>query len=359
MKSITIYKIKRILAHIRFKFIIQTSFKNSKKCKEIEGNFSGQRVFIIANGPSLNKTPLYLLKGENILCFNRINLMLERLNFTPNMYMVVDDLLGSDMVDEIKEMISITEHSFFPRVQFGTNITNFKKFYGNNPKIKYLYIHSKQLTSNTFEETIKKGFPWTIIGRTVTVAGLQTMMHLGFSEIYIVGLDMNYVLHKSSTIIGASHAIQSDKDDDPNHFDPRYFGKGRKYHQPVEDTVMSMFNSFEILSAFAKKNGYRIYNATIGGKVECFERINIFELLKEKNAESIFAKLIVDKSGLVLGEIINENIVEPEFFNTINLDHFNINETDIEEAIKKCINDYIPFGPYLNKYILINRKIIK
>lgn len=355
MKSISVYKIKRLLAHIWFRLVIILNFKNNKKCEELKGKFSGRRVFVIGNGPSLNITPLYLLKGEHVLCFNRFNLLLERLNFIPEMYMVVDDLLGSDIQEDIKQMIALTDYSFFPRVQFGTNITDFKKILGSNSKTNWLYIKSTQLSEKTFVETFEKGFPWTIIGRTVAVAGLQTMMHLGFSEIYILGIDMNYVIHNSSTPIGNGHAIRSEKDDDPNHFDPRYFGKGKKYHQPVDDTIKSIFKSFEVVSNYARGHGYKIYNATIGGKVECFDRVNIYEVLKNKNEKHLFTELVKQYTSLDLDEILLLPVISKEEFLNINKDIFVISVSDINEAIKYCVERYIPLGPYQNKYILIKR----
>src|SRR5437868_3558591 len=56
----------------------------------LRGRFAGQRAFLIGNGPSLNRTPLHLLKGERTLCFNRFNLMFDRLGWRPTMYATVD-----------------------------------------------------------------------------------------------------------------------------------------------------------------------------------------------------------------------------------------------------------------------------
>ena len=56
---------------------------------------------------------------------------------------------------------------------------------------------------------------------------------------------MNYRIHKSAKLINSKGIdIQSQNNDDPNHFDPRYFGKGKKYHQPkkyvIENTIKDL-----------------------------------------------------------------------------------------------------------------------
>lgn len=104
--------------------------------------------------------------------------MFERLNFDQNMYMVVDDLLGNDM----REIIGLSDYSFSPRMQFGTNVTNFKKNLSHHRKQHWLYINSLELDEKTLQETIGMGFPHAINGGAVTSTGQQTLMHLGFSE---------------------------------------------------------------------------------------------------------------------------------------------------------------------------------
>ena len=72
-------------------------------------------------------------------------------------------------------------------------------------------------------------------------------MYLGFKEIYLLGVDMNYLNQKSVTKEDKRDWIAKD-DDDPNHFDPRYFGKGKKYHRPrIDDLVLPGYVNAKIL----------------------------------------------------------------------------------------------------------------
>ncbi len=38
--------------------------KEEKTWGQLKDKYKGERVFVVGNGPSLNKTPLYLLKNE-------------------------------------------------------------------------------------------------------------------------------------------------------------------------------------------------------------------------------------------------------------------------------------------------------
>jgi hypothetical protein len=356
-KSIKRIALRIFLETIYFPF----NFKNKARWKQLKDSFNGKRVFLIGNGPSLNHTPLYMLKDEYMMCFNRFPLILERLNFNPYFYMVVDDLLATDIKDDINFMIDKSTYSFFPNIQRGNNVVNFKKIYGPNEKILWLNVRENRLTWRGIREVFSNDLPNVNSGRTVAIAGLQILMHLGFSEIYIVGVDMNYVIHKTAKII-KENGVVSTKDDDPNHFDPRYFGNGRQYHQPVQETMDRMLSSLNKVSLFAKAHGYHIYNATRGGRVECFERVIFENLFPEKDKYALFKELLFDKCGLDLDEI--DKIVpfdlekEDEKLPT-DRDYMIIKEYQVELAIKSLINQYIPLGPYDEKYFLINRRVLK
>jgi hypothetical protein len=81
-------------------------------------------------------------------------------------------------------------------------------------------------------------------------------------------MDHDYVIPKD--FITEGETITS-TGDDPNHFHPDYFGKGKKWHDPHLDRVERTYNYFKIV--FDAKNRI-IKNATVGGKLEVFERID-------------------------------------------------------------------------------------
>ena len=80
-------------------------------------------------------------------------------------------------------------------------------------------------------------------GQTVTYINLQLAFYMGFSEVYLIGIDFSYTIPDSAKIDGLTITSQ---DDDPNHFHPDYFGKGKKWHDPKLHNCLKSYH-------FAKK----------------------------------------------------------------------------------------------------------
>jgi hypothetical protein len=233
--------------------------------------FRGKRAFIIGNGPSLNKTPLHLLKDEITIVFNRFHLMFERIPFRPTFYMCIDSVVVVDIAEDIKsQMLPQVQHAFFPKSH---KEVSYKQLLGNTPKQHWF----------TFDEVngksgVDSGEMFVATSGTVASAALEVLNELGLSPLYLVGVDMDYKGDSSATVHseqareqaralsqsggqlkkqeGGADAVEgksADRDDleredevhlegtadsDPDHFDPRYFGKGRKYKVPNVTTVM-------------------------------------------------------------------------------------------------------------------------
>ena len=98
-----IIRIFRFLAYKVKRFVANDSI-DYKSWQILKMKYHGQRVFLIANGPSLNKTPLHLLKNEITFCMNRFNLMFDRLPWRPDMFGICDDVVILDMLEEISQI---------------------------------------------------------------------------------------------------------------------------------------------------------------------------------------------------------------------------------------------------------------
>lgn len=310
---------------------------NEKKFIAIKGKFEGKRIFIIGNGPSLNHMPLYLLKDEYTMCFNRFPLMNERNNWTTKFYTVVDDLVLKDMHDEInREIVPYVDEAFFPDFH-PSNVTVKGKLIKDAPNVLWFHADKSEFSDQ---------MPNCGINKTVVNAGIQIAAWMGFREIYLIGVDMTFGDQKVKKSNSRNwEAAESDS----NHFDPRYFGKGRKYHNPG---VAEMLEKFEECKKFFDKRGVKIYNAGHGGKLETFPRVNFEEILNktDEEQEQLFMQAIHQ---------IDPNISLSDF------DAYDPEKTDrnfclpTEEGVK-LIKDYIlthiPFGPYKGHYYFLKRE---
>jgi hypothetical protein len=85
-------------------------------------------------------------------------------------------------------------------------------------------------------------------------------------------MDFSYQIRETDEVQGATLISN---EDDINHFHPDYFGKGKKWHDPK---VHNVAKNYEFAKKVYEDNGRAIYNATIGGKLEIFERKEYHDL---------------------------------------------------------------------------------
>lgn len=323
-----------------------------KRWETLKDKYKGKRVFLLGNGPSLNKTPLYLLKDEYKMCFNHFSIMLERLNWHPDFFLTSDNLVLSDLVKDFEKIIPPTKHSFFPGLHFrGNNFIKEIKKYNN----AYWTLH---LHGRGFSHDLPRIYP----GGSVIYEGFQILKYLGFSEVYLLGVDMNYKIHKSANKLEAKGIdIESQHNDDPNHFDPRYFGKGKKYHQPEKYVIDNAIRDLKYVSDKVTNKDFRIINLGFDSKLEVFPR-EIFSSVMDQS-ESL-QKDIFSKHLMTLSESncdTGMEITDFMFLTKMNswnsqIDSFSCHLDIALNLIDKAIFTYIPIGPFDNKYYFLKRK---
>lgn len=249
--------------------------EEKKKLQKLKNKFKGERCFIIGNGPSLNKCDLSLLKNEYTFGVNGIFYKTKEMGFKPTFYMVEDGHVVDDNQDQIneydpdfkffpslyKEKIKASDNTYFFTADLG--------FYrGDHPSF------CKPRFSDDFSEL-------AYCGQSVTYLNLQLAFYLGFKEVYLIGMDFSYSIPGSAIIDGAS--IES-TEDDVNHFHPDYFGKGKKWHDPKVDRVGL---NYEFAKLKFEEDDRWIFNATVGGMLEIFERVDYSSLFKNGGGTSL------------------------------------------------------------------------
>jgi hypothetical protein len=123
-------------------------------------------------------------------------------------------------------------------------------------------------------------------GQSVTYINLQLAFFMGFTEVYLIGMDFHYVIPESHKRKG-NHIISTT--DDPNHFHKDYFGKGKTWKDPKLYRVAMNYRQAKLVYEAV---GRKICNATIGGKLEIFDRVDYEALLREPKTNGIKAKLV-------------------------------------------------------------------
>lgn len=224
-----------------------------KDLEQFRNIHHGQRCFILGNGPSLKQTDLTKLKNEYTFGMNRIYLAFDDMGFETSYYVSVNDLVIEQCANEILEL----------KIPRFVSWRAGKRWLTQQENLFFLYT---TYTEPKFAKDIRNRL-WE--SATVTYVALQIAFFMGFDEVILIGVDHNFETK------GKANTTIISQGDDPNHFHPEYFGKGFRWQLP--DLEMSEVGYRMAKEAF-DKNGRKVLDATIGGKLSIFEKIDYNKL---------------------------------------------------------------------------------
>lgn len=250
---IKIYKLKN--SRLRYKLC-----NEGKKLEKFKNIHNQKRCFIIGNGPSLNVEDLNLLGLNKEITFgtNRIFNIFDKTAWRPTYYCIQDFVLINNIKDKINK-VECKEKFIAINAKWAYNLDfndvnyfylNTERYYPNLPKF-----------SEDISEQIYEGF-------TVTYGAIQLAIYMGFKEIYLLGVDHNYSIH----INNKGEKIKDEKVKD-------YFSNdsNKDMNLPnLENSTLAYMKARE----YCDKNNIKIYNATRGGKLDVFERIDFENVIK-------------------------------------------------------------------------------
>lgn len=228
----------------------------------------GKRVFVIGNGPSLRCEDLDRLNKNREICFgsNSIYKIFKMTKWRPNYLCFIDPIMISSSKTEINEFdgevfLADVYHRYGIDFPNSSNINVVHQ----SADITEMYYPNKP----GFSSDIKKGVCTSF---SVTYFCIQLAAYMGASEIYLLGVD--------NTIAKNIH--------DTKHFASDYMAEaeGTEMLEIVEKVDLSM-NIEMIEKGYMKAeeysitHGFRIFNATRGGVLETFERVNFDSLFEE------------------------------------------------------------------------------
>ena len=232
------------------------------KLKALKDSFpEKERCFVIGNGPSLKDTDLDKLDGEVTFATNGIFLAFDKTKFRPTFYIVEDHLVAEDRRGQINALSGFTK--LFPvNLAYCLDEKPDTIFFNHRPRKSY--PHGFDFSTDASEVTYA--------GCTVTFTALQFAFYMGFKEIYLIGVDCSYSLSAPKKVEKAYNVDIIDlQKDDVNHFHKDYFGKGFRQHDPQ---IEKMLEAYMEAKKITEENECKIYNATKGGKLEIFTRVD-------------------------------------------------------------------------------------
>lgn len=236
---------------------------------EMKDAFRGRRAVIIGNGPSLNRTDLDLLKGECTFGVNGIYYADERLPEPLTFYVVEDTKVFQENTPDVLAYGRTAEHFILPTLyQPSCGPDDDPIFFRMNGGFYKAEdpSHCRPRFSTDATEVL-------YCGQSVTIINLQLAYWFGFSEIGLIGMDFSYTVPTGTEVKGN---LYTSAGDDPNHFDPRYFGAGKTWKDPKLNRVLA---NYRLAKAIYESDGRRIVNCTVGGALEAFDRMDLAEFV--------------------------------------------------------------------------------
>ena len=234
--------------------------RQGRRMAALKDSHKGERCFVIGNGPSLSGDDLTCLAENGIPAFASNNVMkiFPTTGWRPTFYVCEDILVLEDLESRI--CAEDFAYKFIPVNH---------KWYNNIriPGAHYFwqdYCSEGKLSDDAARRIYCKG--------TVTTTSIQLAAYMGFTEIYLLGVDHSY----SQTTDDAGNIITDNSVKD--YFDGDYASTMKKKMIPnLEATTRSYVETRQ----FFEPRGVKIFNATRGGKLEVFPRVDFDDLFKE------------------------------------------------------------------------------
>lgn len=217
-------------------------------------NKKAGRCFIIGNGPSLTIDDLDLLSSEDCFASNQIFRLFGQTQWRPTYYAVQDIHGGIEQeVDSIEAPVVLVGDNYWRKI--GTSNPNAICYHA-----KRIYGNSVPFSEDVADQGVYDAF-------TVTYTLMQFAVYFGYSEIYLLGIDHSY-----------RNTIRMDGVREENAQAKNHFYEDSKSH-PVMANVEAMERAYLAAKRYADTHEITIANATRGGQLEVFERVDLDSLL--------------------------------------------------------------------------------
>lgn len=300
---------------------------------ELQGKYNGERIFVLGNGPSINKTPLRELNSEYTLAMNNINKIYSETDWRPSFYYLPqppsnpqtpDTFEGDNYIYEnIKlDIPCFIESAYSDLLGRKENVMYFDKLelWGINPFDKADQSGIADMDIDHLKKYWSDDISDFLFHYHAMYGALQIASYMGFDQIYLLGCDLGLKYRNPHMIFGDGldphrfkgskleylqqsykngNIIQSlinamamkllksistksilkenSQGETEDHFVPDYYAGMQISDGPKNEK--EMVKSHIAAKRILESKGKSIYNATIGGELEVYDRVNIEEII--------------------------------------------------------------------------------
>jgi hypothetical protein len=243
-------------------FSKHTTFIRDDRIAKLKDTHLGETCFIIGNGPSLQASDLEILKKHNVFSFglNRIFNIFNKTSWRPNAYFCPHLDMINPVASTIKDInCEAVVLSSTPVFNFANPDDELKSYWINDKNVYWFEYKFCRDLSFSSDVSI-----YANEGGSITYIALQFAAYMGFKKIYLLGVDCDYADPTAQNLNPQNH-----------------FYTEATFEKPRIITPVSVITkAYQVAEKYSREHGFRIYNATRGGKLEAFERVKIDELFQ-------------------------------------------------------------------------------
>jgi len=304
--------------------------------RKFENRYEGERAFLLGNGPSLAETPLERLDDEYTFAMNKINLLYDDTEWRPSFFiMAKKNSINNEQLSHYMETISLGVPSFvtqtnYPEFPERDDIHPYDRIRltleGGKSEADMAEYIDPQYAAEQYQEIWSDDVTDTVVAYASSMYDtVQIASYMGFTDLYLLGCDLGYeenvpyvVFEDALNPKSLDKPIRSVKNSDakaksmgnlvaykllktkvarplypylakhtnlfadPNHFDDSY-----QPHQRYRNDINTQLErSHEILKNVGDQIGVSIYNATLGGNLEAYPRVDLDEILSNSSDDT-------------------------------------------------------------------------
>lgn len=237
---------------------------NGRRLMDMKDCHKGERCFLIGNGPSLSPEDLHLLKDEYTFGTNMVYKIYDKTDWRPSFHCVSDSIYATKLRDELYNNVK-------------SPLFTIEKTYHKMTKrtLDTTYVHTIASERYKVRGNI---FAYCMVKATVLSLAAEFAFHMGFSEIYLLGVDCTNP-HAAGGHFTDNYTTKEIAQTDISRIKTRMNKENVTTEQIGEHIIDRSLFVYRLLKKYADRHGIKIYNATRGGNLEVFPRVQLEDVL--------------------------------------------------------------------------------
>lgn len=278
-QSVIMQIVRNIRGRIRITPELQALFAQNAKFHNIH---KGQRCFILATGPSINKQDLRPLNNEICIAISNFYKHKNIKEINPLYHVEAARHYPFDF-ENLKESFEgfdkfYSDYTiyFFGHTSYDYSIFNFLM---QNPQFKKenMYFLNYNYVIPLDEDNYNHEKVWDICkplfgARSAVCCAIQLAVYMGFKDIFLLGCDHDFITYTNRKRYNYFY----DYEETEGQVDPAGWPSSKEewfliYHKKWKE--------YNLMQKYLKSKGQTIYNATEGGQLDVFPLVTLEEAL--------------------------------------------------------------------------------